>query len=573
MAQERKLLGEYLVGKGVISEEQLKEALEEHKRTNRKIGEVLVARGIAKEEDIAHALSEQWGVNFVDLTSISQVKPETLGLIPKEICKRHQLFPLFREKDYLIVAMVNPLDVGVVDELIRLSGGLHIRPLLATPSAITKAIAQYYEKRTSDVGPEPSASEDLMPPKDKESKTEEESLRLAREAVQAPVIKLVNRLIEEAVKSGASDIHLEPQQDAFYCRFRIDGVLYEVKAPPRELQLAVVSRIKIMSQMDIAQSRLPQDGRIQTKVLGRDIDLRVATFPTIYGEHVSIRILDKTQGVIKLGDLGFQPEIMARFEEVIYKPYGMILVTGPTGSGKTTTLYAVLNTINNLTKNIITLEDPVEYTIPRIHQSQVNVRAGLTFASGLRSIVRLDPDIIMIGEIRDRETADIAIHASLTGHLVFSTLHTNDAPSAVARLTNIGVEPYLAASSLIGVLAQRLVRKLCLKCKQKYKPNKDEMSLVNSCLSFEFKMAEEDFYKPAGCPDCHDTGYKGRTGIFEFLVPDNGIKELIAKKASADQIKNAAQKAEMRTLRQDGIEKVCHGITSLSEVLSVTSEE
>jgi type II secretory ATPase GspE/PulE/Tfp pilus assembly ATPase PilB-like protein len=324
-----------------------------------------------------------------------------------------------------------------------------------------------------------------------------------------------------------------------------------------------------MAEMDIAQSRLPQDGRIQTKALDRDIDLRVATFPTIYGEHVSIRILDKTQGLIKLEELGFQVDTLKKFKELIYKPYGIILVTGPTGSGKTTTLYATLNTINDLEKNIITLEDPVEYTIPRIHQSQVNIRAGLTFATGLRSIVRLDPDIIMIGEIRDKETADIAIHSSLTGHLVFSTLHTNDAPSAVTRLIDIGVEPYLVASSLAGVLAQRLVRRLCPKCKKEYKPSKEELESINEPRTTNH---EPRFYKPTGCKDCRNTGYKGRTGIFELLIPDNGIKELIIKKAPTHQLKDTACQAGMKILRQDGFEKVSQGITSLSEVFSVTEE-
>ena len=567
MVEERKLIGEYLLEKGIITEAQLKEALKEVERTNRKIGEILVRRGFAKEEDIARALSEQLGFTFVDLPTY-QIETEATQLIPKDAALRLKAIPIFKVGDSLNVAMSNPLDIATIDELSRLSGGLRIKPVLATPTGIKEAIAKFY-------GIAEPYPETHIP------KPEGEPSKLVQEASQAPVIKLVNQLIEEAVKSGASDIHLEPQEDGFYCRLRIDGVLHETEPPPKKLQLAVISRLKIMAEMDIAQSRLPQDGRIQTKALGRDIDLRVATFPTIYGEHVSIRILDKTQGIVKLEELGFQEDTLKKFKEIIYKPYGIILVTGPTGSGKTTTLYAVLNTINDLKKNIITLEDPVEYTIRRIHQSQVNVRAGLTFSSGLRSIVRLDPDIIMIGEIRDKETADIAIHSSLTGHLVFSTLHTNDAPSCATRLVDIGVEPYLVSSSLAGVLAQRLVRKLCLKCRKEYKPSEEELESIKGSMYQSVsepanqrtsEPANQRFYKPTGCKDCHNTGYKGRTGIFELLIPDNGIKELIIKKAPAHQIKDAACQAAMLTLRQDGFQKVFQGITSLSEVLSVTEE-
>jgi len=572
MAEERKLIGEYLLEKGVITEAQLKEAVKETERTNRKIGEILVRQGFAKEEDIACALSEQLGFTFVDLSAY-QIETEATQLIPKNAALRLQVIPIFKVGDSLNVAMINPLDIATIDELSRLSGGLRIKPVIATPAGIKEAIAKFY----GIAEPLTGFGERILYPENHILKPEGEPSKLVQEASQAPVIKLVNQLIEDAVKSGASDIHLEPQEDGFYCRLRIDGVLYETEPPPKKLQLAVISRLKIMAEMDIAQSRLPQDGRIQTKTLSRDIDLRVATFPTIYGEHISIRIFDKTQGIIKLEELGFQEDMFKSLREIIYKPYGIILVTGPTGSGKTTTLYAILNTINDLKKNIVTLEDPVEYTIARIHQSQVNVRAGLTFAAGLRSIVRLDPDIIMIGEIRDKETADIAIHSSLTGHLVFSTLHTNDAPSAATRLIDIGVEPYLVSSSLAGVLAQRLVRKLCLKCRKEYRPSKEELESIKASIyqsASEPQIQNPDFrlYKPTGCKDCHNTGYKGRMGIFELLIPDNGIKELIVKKAPAHQIKDTACQAGMKTLRQDGFQKVLQGTTSLSEVLLVTEE-
>jgi type IV pilus assembly protein PilB len=551
MPEERNFIGEYLLKKGVISRKQLEEAFEEQNRTNAKIGEIIVRRGFAKEEDVAKALAEQLGFAFVDLYSY-KVDTAVLTLIPAQVALRLEAMPLFKVGDSLTVAMANPLDVDRIDEIGRLSGA-RIKPAVAAPSAINEAIKRHYGKKAEE-----------------KQQVEKETDRLIEEAEQEPVINIVNRVIEDAVKADASDIHLEPQGDNFYCRLRIDGILHKVPPLPKELQLAIVSRIKIMAGMDIAQSRLPQDGRIVMKASGRDIDLRVTTFPTIYGEHVSIRILDKSQGIIKLEELGFQADTLKKFKETIERPYGLVLVTGPTGSGKTTTLYSVLNTINVFTKNIITLEDPVEYTISNVHQSQVNAKAGLTFSSGLRSIVRLDPDIIMIGEIRDKDTADIAVQASLTGHLVFSTLHTNDAASAVNRLLDIGVEPYLLSSSLVGILAQRLVRKLCPKCKVEYKPNQEEMEIIKG--NMKNISAQALFYKAGACEHCKDAGYKGRTGIFELIVPDENIKELITKRAPAYEIKSVAVKSGMKVLREDGLEKVAQGITSLSEVIRVTEE-
>lgn len=572
MAAERKLLGEYLLKKGIINEAQLKEAIEESKRSNRKVGEILIRKGLVKEEDIVRALSEQLGFTFVDLASC-EIQPEAVALIPAKIAVRLQAIPISKSGDSLDVAMANPLDIAAIDELGYLVRGLRIKPLLATPSGIREAVEKYYkpeppggEREAVSVERPAQAERRAQPTEYRTPPSEEESSRLIQEAQQAPVIKIVNQLIEDALKSGASDIHIEPQENAFYCRFRIDGVLHDVAPPPKNMQLAVVSRIKIMAEMDIAQSRLPQDGRIQTKALGKDVDLRVATFPTIYGEHIAIRILDKTQGILKLEELGFEEDMLKTFKELIRKPYGIILVTGPTGCGKTTTLYGALNTINDVKKNIITLENPVEYTIPRVHQAQINVKAGLTFATGLRSIVRLDPDIIMIGEIRDLETAEIAIHSSLTGHLVFSTLHTNDAPSAATRLIDIGVEPYLVTSSLTGVMAQRLVRKLCPACKKEYKPSEEELSVVGE----QAKGRSAVFYKPVGCAKCRQTGYKGRIGIFELMIATEPIKDLIIKNAPSYQLKETACKGGMRTLRQDGFDKVLKGLTSLAEVLSAT---
>jgi type II secretory ATPase GspE/PulE/Tfp pilus assembly ATPase PilB-like protein len=370
---------------------------------------------------------------------------------------------------------------------------------------------------------------------------------------------------------GASDIHLEPQEKGFFCRYRVDGILQNFVPLDKASQSAVISRIKIMANVDIAEKRLPQDGRVQLALEGRDVDLRVATFPTIYGEHVAIRILDKTKGVFKLEELGFSKEMLERFSQTLKKPFGFVLVTGPTGSGKTTTLYAGLNLVNDAQKNIITLEDPVEYSIANVHQSQVNVKAGLTFANGLRSIVRLDPDVIMIGEIRDKETAEIAIHASLTGHLVFSTLHTNDAPSAYTRLIDIGAEAYLASSAISVIVAQRLVRKLCPACKKEYSPSSEEMDLMNG--SRKESRGKVTFFKEQGCPECRSTGYKGRTAIFELLAPNDAIRSLVLRKAPAQEIALAARESGMVTMREDGFDKVRAGVTSVAEVVRVTEED
>lgn len=557
MVEERKLLGEYLLENGKITQAQLKEAIDESKRTHLKIGEVLIRLKYATEEDVAEALSKQLGFIFVDLSSY-RIDEKILSLIPTNVVLKLQAMPILKVGSSLTVAMIDPLDVSIIDELNRITGGLRITPVLSTPTGIKKAIEKYY-KQSAEITPPQAEPKGPARPEAKEA-----DQALLKEAEQASVIRLVDKILEQAVEKEASDIHIEPQEKAFFIRFRIDGILQDIDAPDKKLQRAVVSRIKIMADIDIAQNRLPQDGRIQTKISGRDVDLRIATFPTIYGEHVSIRILDKSQGIVDLKELGFQADDLKKVKDIISKPYGFILITGPTGSGKTSTLYTILNTINDLKKNIITIEDPVEYTIERIHQTQVNVKAGLTFAVGLRSVVRLDPDIIMIGEIRDKETADIAIQSSLTGHLVFSTLHTNDAPSSAIRLIDIGIEPFLITSSLIGIVAQRLVRKLCPKCKKEYKPGAEELSA--------FVNTVKKAHKPIGCESCNNTGYKGRVGIFEVLIPNNEIKELINKKVPPHELKKAAQKFGMKTLQEDGLKKVEQGITSLSEVLRVTKE-
>lgn len=557
-------IGDYLQKKGLLTTAQLNEALEEQKRSKGRLGEVLVKKGYISEDKFVQALSEQLGIPFVNINTY-KADPEVIKLFTLELAQRCQAVPINRIVDAISVAMVDPLNIMLVDEIKR-SCGLTIRPVFATSTGIKNAINKYY------VTTAPEASTGFFAPTENkpamQAQPEEDVEILVKEAADTSVITLVNSIFSEAVESGASDIHLEPEKGNLYVRMRIDGVLQESKPVSKDLEPAVISRIKIIANMDIAERRIPQDGRININIQNREIDLRVSTFPTIYGENIVIRLLDKSQAMFKLEDLGFQPDILHVFKEQIRRPYGIILVTGPTGSGKTTTLYAGLNLINDVKKNIITLEDPIEYVVPRVRQAQVNVKAGLTFATGLRAILRHDPDIIMIGEIRDRETAEIAIQSALTGHLVFSTLHTNDAASAVGRLIDMGIEPFLIASSLNAILAQRLVRKLCPKCKKSYKPQEAELL----ALGFSQPPKEATLYKEAGCSFCRSTGYKGRVGVYELLVLDEGIKDLLLKKSPAHQIKDYAMQKGMRTLKDDGLEKLLAGITSAAEVLRVSGE-
>lgn len=564
----QKRLGEILVGEGVITQRQLDVALQEQRQSGKFVGEILVGLGVAPEEKVTQVLSEQLGFAFVDMSQIS-IEPKALSLIPHDIADRLEVMPLFVSQDALTVAMVNPLDVKAVDELHAVCR-LRIKPVFGCPSAIKKAQEESYYKLVEETKIfHPATHKNIQTQTAFVEATGEESedaISLKEAASLAPVVEMVDGIIAEAVKKSASDIHLEPQRGTFDCRYRIDGILYPVSQIDIANQNAIISRIKIMANMDITEKRLPQDGRIQTFVGGRDVDLRISTFPTIYGENLAIRILDRSHGVFNLEQLGFSVTNLRVFTGLIRRPYGIILVTGPTGSGKTTTLYAALTQINTPEKNIITLEDPIEYEIPHVRQSQVNVKAGLTFASGLRSILRQDPDIIMIGEIRDKETADIAIHAALTGHLVFSTLHTNDAPSAATRLVDMGIEPFLIASSIIGILAQRLVRVLCPDCKKAYKPSAE--------LLAELGLGKADekytFYKEEGCARCNHRGYVGRTGIYEMLLPTDAIKEMIIRKESDANLRKEAQRLGMKTLRQGGIEKVIEGFISVSELLRVT---
>lgn len=551
-----------LIKKGIVSKQQFESAREESKNKGLPINKVLISKGIVKEKDIASVISERLGIPFMDLSDYL-IDADVIKLVPESIAQRYKLIPLFKIGQTLTVAMADPQDINAMDQ-VRLKSGCEIDAVLATETDIKNAMDQYYGtsggveeviKQMNEV----KRSAPVAPASDKE---------LAKMAEDAPVVKLVNMIIIQAVTEKASDIHIEPDEKVLRVRYRVDGILHEVPKPPKDLEAAIISRVKVLASMDIAERRKPQDGRIMMKMQGKDIDMRVSCFPTVYGENIVIRLLDKTSLLLGLSELGMRPEMHKTFDKIIRKPFGIMLVTGPTGSGKTTTLYAALNTINSEEKNIITIEDPVEYQISMIRQTQVNPKAELTFASGLRSILRQDPDVIMVGEIRDSETAEIATQAALTGHLVFSTLHTNDASGAITRLADMGIEPFLISDAVIGVLAQRLVRVICPKCKEKLVPT--DATLKDLKLERSDDLA---LYHGKGCVKCKDTGYVGRVGIYELLVIDDELRKLIIAKAPADQIKAKAVEMGMKTLYEDGIAKALAGITSVEEVLRVAREE
>jgi type IV pilus assembly protein PilB len=534
---QKKLLGESLVEKGLITAEQLRQAELEAGADAKPLRKILTKKGLISEEDLTAFLSQQFDLPLVDLTNYL-IDPEIIDLIPEGLARKHLLIPILRIGDDLTVAMADPSDVFALDEL-HMKTGLNIEPALAVETEVKKALDQHYSAK--------GTLEEVIGSLDREKLEvkpgqETELKKLQGIAEEPPVIKLVNMMVIEAVRQGASDIHIEPEEETLKIRFRIDGLLHERTGPPKYLQSAVISRIKVMADLDISERRAPQDGRIQMKMEGRDIDIRVSCIPTIYGENVVLRLLDRSQVILELKQLGFLPSILPKYEKLIRCPHGIILVCGPTGSGKTTTLYASLNVINSEDVNIITIEDPIEYHLAGIRQMQVNPKVGLRFADALSSILRQDPDVIMVGEIRDIETARAAVQAALTGHLVFSTLHTNDAPSAVTRLLDMGVEPFLISSSVIGVLSQRLVRTICAECKGE------------------------------GCKGCIQTGYRGRIGIYELMIPSEKIRALITAKASADEIRKTAVEAGMQLLREDGQKKVANGITTEQEVMRVTEE-
>ncbi len=552
-------IGKILVDEGVITEPQLARALEHQKDTGERLGRAILSLGFASPDGIAAAVARQLGIDFIDLSDII-LDDATLLRIPEHLARRHRVIPIRVENGAMVVGMEDPGDVVALDDLRRVTG-LELRPAVITPDAFQRALNEY-----------PVAVDATLAEIRQQEIVGEEASELQLRAVadDAPVVRLANQIIIQAIRQGASDIHVEPQEQRVRVRYRVDGALYSVMTPPKHIQPALISRLKIMASMDIAERRVPQDGRIEMKVDNRDIDFRVSTIPSSFGEKVVMRILDKSGAFVGVEKLGLLPEDHQRFERIITRPHGIMLLTGPTGSGKTTTLYAILNRLNKVEVNITTIEDPVEYQLPGIAQVQINPKAGLTFAGGLRSFLRQDPDIIMVGEIRDEETARLAIQAALTGHLVLSTLHTNDAPGAATRLVDMGIEPFLVSSSVIGVIAQRLVRVLCQRCREAYTATEEILRRVGLA---HLVADPPTIYRAVGCEFCSNIGYKGRLGIFEIMTVDDEIKALVVKHAASAQIREAAIAAGMRTLQQDGLSKVLNGTTSLEEVLRVVFVE
>lgn len=548
------LLANLLVKKGILSHDDL-ERVETTVDSDTTLAEALVNEGLLDGRAIAELLGSS-DFSFVDLSEY-HINVSAASILPETFARRYNVLPIDFDGEKLVVAIADPTNVVAVDDL-QMITGYDIKAVVALEDEIKIALNRYY-RATEAVRDEVSTLTLI-----EEAQQGIGGLREVSE--EAPVIKLVNMIIIKAINERASDIHIEPQEKELRIRYRIDGVLHESMCSPKQIQAGVISRLKIMAGLDIAETRIPQDGHCDLMVAGKMIDFRVSTLPTIYGERVVLRVLRKESILIDLDDLGFLPDSLNKFKSSFNKPYGAVFVTGPTGSGKSTTLYAALNILNNSAKNIITVEDPVEYRLPGVNQIQVNSRTGLTFARCLRAILRSSPDIVMVGEIRDKETAQIAIEAALTGHMVLSTLHTNDAPGAITRLTEMGIVPFLIASAIECIQAQRLARRLCPECKEEYKPPIDALRRLN------FPMEDMDsikFYRPKGCPKCNGTGYKGRVGVYEVMVLSPTIKDLCVRRATADEVKRVAIAEGMKTLQQDGFEKVRAGITSLEEVMRV----
>jgi type IV pilus assembly protein PilB len=573
MPEEKKSFGDFLVGLKIITPDQLRKATQEQKRGER-LEQALVRLGYITEELILQVLADYSDLPFVDLDTYL-IDEKVVKTIPEEMARRHTLIPIFKIGETLTVATTNPLNIHALDE-VRNKVKTDVEIAISTEKKIKKAIDQHYGatdtimENTLQQFLRGGAAVPSLGPADYR-KTHDLVVKEVQPGMvgDAPAARMFDLVMIQAIRERASDIHLEPDEMALRVRFRIDGFLYESLTLPKQIHPSLTSRIKILAEMDIAETRLPQDGNFNVKMEKRAFEIRVSTFPTIYGENVVLRILDQTSPLFNLEDLGFSKDMLNLCKQLIQRPNGITLVTGPTGSGKTTTLYAFLNLINSREKNIITIEDPVEYRLALIRQTQINPKAGVTFATGLRSILRQDPDVIMIGEIRDRETSEIALQSALTGHLVLSTLHTNDAPEAITRLMDIGVEPYLISSSLIGVLAQRLVRTICPDCKTSYPADQN----ILSDLGEEVSKSKEPLtlYRGKGCKNCKQSGYRGRTGIFELLPINEKIKQLISEKASTQVIREAAKKTTgMISLREDGLGKVLKGITTLEEVDRVT---
>ncbi|MEK6684363.1 MAG: type II secretion system ATPase GspE [Nitrospirota bacterium] len=559
-------IGQILQDKFAVSAEQIREALSLQQEKEGRLGEILIRMRAAKGGEVLEALSLQFHLPYLPDLLPAQVDPALLAKIPIGFAKRYEILPIREENGRVMMAAANPLHLAALDDA-RALLGRDVQAVLVPAKAILHCINQVYD-RVSDTAQQ--VIEDLSAESlDLLASELQEPVDLLEATDEAPIIRLVNSTLFQAVKDRASDIHIEPFERDLEIRYRIDGILYKILSPPKRFQSSIISRVKIMAGLNIAEKRLPQDGRIGIKIAGRDVDIRVSVIPTAHGERVVLRLLDKSTSLLNLEDIGLTVEERQTLLHLIQLSHGIVLVTGPTGSGKTTTLYSALSRINSPDKNIITIEDPIEYQLKGIGQMQVNPKINLTFANGLRSILRQDPDVIMVGEIRDAETAEIAIHASLTGHLVFSTLHTNDTAGAITRLIDMGIEPFLVSSSVAAIIAQRLVRCVCPHCRQAYTPVPEELAK----LGFKTGPARPTFYRATGCAECMRTGYHGRTGIYEILLINDEIRQMILAKTDSNQIKNRAIEKGMRTLRDDGARKVVNGITTLEEILRVTQEE
>jgi len=567
MISLKERLTEILINNKLITKEQLKEALEVQNKKGGRLSDIIVLLNFIKEDDLISILSQGLGFPLIDLKRF-KIDLEVVKIIPVEIARHYQIIPIARIGDTVTLAMADPLNIFAIDHVKSLTG-FKINPIISSSHDIMQTIEMSYPDLTR------GAIDDLVKEIDVGSiefiKEDRESLpsdqELTRVSHEVPVIRVTNMILEEGVKKRSSDILIEPWDKKIRVRFRIDGVLQEQAAPPKNMHASIVSRVKVMSELDIAEHRLPQDGRFKAKILGREVDFRVSILPSSFGEKVALRILDKTQATLDLNKLGFSEGVLVRLKKISKLPHGMMLVCGPTGSGKTTTLYSILKLVDEPHKNLVTVEDPVEYQLEGINQVTVRPDIGLTFAGALRSILRQDPNVIMIGEIRDFDTVDIAIKSALTGHLVLSTLHTTTSAGAIVRLVNMGVEPYLINSSLICVAGQRLVRKICNHCKEKYILKKEIME------SLKMKLDKQEFFKPKGCPLCLNTGYSGRIAIAEVLILSSKIRELILNRAQEHVIKQEARHEGMRTLREEGIDAALKGLTTLEEVLRVTAAD
>ena len=570
-------LAQALVERKILTVQEAKSALYRlrHDNTVSSLEEYLRGEDTVSEDAILETKASIWNVPFIDLRNY-EIDPEVLELIPAKVAKQFKFFPLFRIDDTMLIAMPDPKDVNVIDRVTQITQ-MDISPALSSAAAIQEAIVKYYGE--TDTEPLAAVSSDemqsileIIEEEEGEQEIEQSTQALERLAEEAPVVKMTNMVLTQGIVEGASDVHINPEEDQLRVRFRVDGVLRDSLHLPKNLQEAVISRIKILSNLDIAEHRIPQDGQLRLRVSdGRQIDIRVSTLPSAHGENIVLRILDKNDALLSIEKLGFEPDVYKTVCSILSSAYGIMLVTGPTGSGKTTTLYAALNRLSTIEKNVITLEDPIEYRLPLIRQSQVNVKAGMTFAKGLRAILRQDPDIVMVGEIRDTETAEIAVQAALTGHFVLSTLHTNDAAGAITRLEEMEIEPFLISTAVLGVMAQRLVRRICPECKEEVESKLEVPEVVLKNLGMDGDPDLIKFYKGRGCKKCNNSGYKGRMSIVEVLPVTEGVREKILESSSSDIIKKQAMAEGMRPLLHDGWIKVLKGITTIEEVMRVTN--